>query len=121
MKTYVVDTNAWIGYFDAETRFKAVIEESILETPASVVAEASIVMRRRGYPETLRKKVLDVIFEKSLILPLERAQAEKVGELVVEKKLHFADAIVYAYSNEEKHVLTKDRDFKGLPNVHFID
>lgn len=121
MKTLVVDTNAWISYFDAENRFKAFIEENILETPASVVAETSIVMRRRGYPETKRKEALEVIFQKSQVLPLEHAHAEKVSELVVEKKLHFADALVYAYSSEEKKVLTKDRDFKGLPNIVLVE
>ncbi len=120
-KRFIVDTHAWMGYFDSEERFRKWIEENILETPASVLAEISMVLARRGHPETLRNQVLETISGKSLVLPLEATHAKAVGSIVIKEKLHYADALVYAYATQEKHVLTGDPHFKGKANVQFVE
>ncbi|MBI2446149.1 PIN domain-containing protein [Candidatus Micrarchaeota archaeon] len=121
MKRFIVDTHAWMGYFDSEERFRKWIEENVLETPASVLAEISMVLARRGIPENVRNQVMETISGKSLILPLEAAHAKAIGSIVLKEKLHYADALVYAYASKEKQVLTGDPHFKGKENVLFVE
>lgn len=119
MGTLVVDTNAWIDYLNGDVRLKQKLDENTLETPISVVAEVSIVLRRDGHTEEIRKKALDAIFNKSIIRPLEFTDAERISDLVINGKLHFADALAYAAVTEEKHFLTADGDFRGKPFVEW--
>ena len=44
MKTYIVDTYAWIAYFEGNKKFLSEIEQNILETPSIVLAELSKVL-----------------------------------------------------------------------------
>jgi len=120
-KRFIVDTHAWIGYLDAESRYRDWIEKNILETPASVLAEVSMVLARRGIPKQIRNQAVQTITRKSIILPLEAKQAETIGDIVLAQKLHYADALVYAFASEEKPVLTGDSHFKGKPLVQFIE
>ncbi|MBI5225921.1 PIN domain-containing protein [Candidatus Micrarchaeota archaeon] len=119
MKTLVIDTNAWIDYLEGDAGLKKQLDENSLETPMSVIVEVSIVLRRDGQTEEIRKKVLDVIATKSFIRPLEFTDAERISDLVVNGKLHFADALAYAAASEEKHFLTADGDFKGKPFIQW--
>lgn len=121
MKTFTMDTHAWMAYFDADKRFQAWIENNRLETPASVVAEIATATQRRGYTQAQQEAAFQVVFDKSIIVPLEFENAKKVGELVAREKLHFADALVYAFATKEKPVLTGDPHFKGKANVQFIE
>ncbi len=120
MKTLVIDTNAWIDYLNGDAHLKKRLDEHVLETPISVAVEVSIVLRREGHSEEIRKKALDTIFNKSIIRPLEFTDAERISDLVINGKLHFADALAYVAADENKHFLTADGDFKSKAYVHFV-
>ena len=77
MKSYVVDTHAWIAYFEGREKFKRVIEENELYTPSIVLAEISRILKRKRIPEEKRKKILEFIKERSLILSLDENNAVK--------------------------------------------
>ena len=120
MDTFIVDTNVWIDYFNGDARLKKKLDESTLITPLSVVLEMSIVLRRDGHSEQVRKKALNAICKKSIVRSLKIEDAERVSELVINGKLHFADALAYVGTNPESHFLTSDRDFEGKSFVQFV-
>lgn len=120
MPTFIADTSAWIGYFDQDERFKEWMEQNRIETPASVVAELIAVLIRRGHSTEIREKACAAIFSRSIILPLDFEKAKKAGEQVAKEKLHFADALAYAFASKEKFILTSDPHFRDKNFVQFI-
>ncbi|MEM2180081.1 MAG: PIN domain-containing protein [Nitrososphaeria archaeon] len=56
MKNYIVDTYAWISYFEGNEKFRTLIEESELQTPSIVIAEISrILKRKKPHPKPRRR------------------------------------------------------------------
>ncbi|MBC7090552.1 MAG: PIN domain-containing protein [Nitrososphaeria archaeon] len=121
MKSYIVDTYAWISYFEGKTEFKTLIEESELYTPSIVYAEISRILKRKKVPETKRRKILDYIKERSLTLNLDEEQAIKAGEIAEKEELHLIDAIIYSYTDNKTHLLTGNKHFKGKQNIELIE
>ena len=119
MAKFIVDANAWIDYFQGDAQLKKWIEENTLETPASVVAEVATVLRRQGKPIEKIRTALQIIFQRSIVRPLEFADAERVSELVINGKLHFSDALAYVGASQDAPFLTDDSDFKGKPFIQW--
>ena len=122
MKTYIVDTYAWISYFEGKEafKFKEEIEDNDLETPSIVLAEITRVFRRKGLPWDVYSKTLNYIKRHSLILPLDTDHAIKSGEIAEREGLYLIDAIIYSYVDEDKDLLTGDEHFRGKPNVKLL-
>ncbi|MEM3502742.1 MAG: PIN domain-containing protein [Nitrososphaeria archaeon] len=121
MKNYIVDTYAWISYFEGNEKFRTLIEESELQTPSIVIAEISRILKRKKVPNEKRKKILDFIKERSLILSLDGEQAVKAGEIAEKEGLYLIDGIIYSYADDNTHLLTGDKHFKGKQLVKLIE
>jgi predicted nucleic acid-binding protein len=120
MKTYIVDTYAWISYFEGQEAFKEEIEDNELETPSIVLAEITRVFRRKRLPRDVYLKTLNYIKRRSLILPLDTNHAIKSGEIAEKEELYLIDAIIYSYVSEDKDLLTGDEHFRGKPSVKLL-
>jgi len=120
MRTYIVDTYAWIAYFDKGGKIKEVIEKNYLETPSIVLAELSRVLARRKTNEALAQKTIDFVLKRSVILPLVAQNAVRAGKVAEKEGLNLADAIIYSYVTEGKTLLSGDEHFRGKPNVEFL-
>ncbi len=121
MTNYVVDSNAWIGYFEKKPGLRELIENGTLQTPAIVVAEVTRVFLDRGIGGKDLQTALDFIQNQSNILDLDFGHAVKAGKLVQGMGFHMADAIIYSYASRETPVLTGDRHFRDKPYVHFLE
>ena len=120
MTSYIVDTNAWIAYFEEFEAFKAPIEKNPLKTPAFVLAEFVKIMRQKGIAERKIDEAIEIILNRSVILPLDAEHALSAAKLAAREKLHLADAIIYSYASADEPVLTGDADFDGKPLARVI-
>jgi len=121
MKSYIVDTYAWISYFEGKEEFKDAIEENELYTPSIVLAEVSRILTRKKVPKRKSEKILNFIKERSLILSLDETNAVQAGEVAEREGLYLIDGIIYSYVDEKLRLLTGDKHFKDKPFVDFIE
>jgi len=121
MKSYIVDTYAWISYFEGRKEFKEAIENNDLYTPSIVLAEVSRVIKRKKVPTGKSTKILEFIKESGLILSLDETNAVEAGETAEKERLYLIDGIVYSYVDERTHLLTGDKHFKNKPFVDLIE
>ena len=121
MKSYIVDTYAWISYFEGRKEFKETIENNDLYTPSIVLAEVSRVIKRKKVPTGKSTKILEFIKESGLILSLDETNAVEAGETAEKERLYLIDGIVYSYVDEHTHLLTGDKHFKNKPFVDLIE
>jgi predicted nucleic acid-binding protein len=121
MKSYIVDTYAWISYFEGKKEFKDAIEENELYTPSIVLAEASRILKRKRVPKDKSTRILDFMKEHSAILSLDETNAVDAGETAEEEGLYMIDGIIYSYTNEHTHLLTGDKHFKNKPFVDLVE
>ncbi|HIE18641.1 TPA: type II toxin-antitoxin system VapC family toxin [Candidatus Bathyarchaeota archaeon] len=121
MKSYIVDTYAWIAYFEGREKFKEVIEENELYTPSIVLAEISRILKRKRVPEDKRTKILEFIKERSLILSLDENNAVEAGETAEKEGLYLIDGIIYSYADEHTHLSTGDKHFRNKSFVDLIE
>jgi len=121
MKTYIVDTYAWVSYFEGKKEFKAAIEENELYTPSIVLAEISRILARKKVPKEKSSKILGFITKHSLILNLDETNAIEAGKIADKEGLYLIDGIIYSYVNENVRLLTGDRHFRSKPHVDFIE
>ena len=120
MRSYIVDTYAWISYFEGRKEFKDAIEENELYTPSIVLAEVSRILTRKKVPREKGVEILSFIKERSLILSLDATNAVEAGETAEREGLHLIDGIIYSYVDENTRLLTGDEHFKDKPFVDFI-
>ena len=118
----VLDSFAWIEYFMGSKRgakVKAYIEgEGPLYTPAICLTEIKSRYLREEKDPTSR---INLILERSLIIPVNKDIALSAADIKQKYKLHTIDAIVYASSQHKKLILvTGDQHFMGVPNVEMI-
>ena len=104
MKTYIVDTYAWIAYFEGNKKFLSEIEQNILETPSIVLAELSKVLLVKKFDGKKMAEILDYVTESSIILELGKEQARRLAlRLKVEK-------IDYIYSSDLERAANTARE-----------
>lgn len=121
MKSYIVDTYAWLSYFEGREGSKDALEENELYTPSIVLAEISRMFARKKVPRDESHGALGFITERSLVLSLNETNAAEAGELAEREGLHLIDGIIYSYAKEGKRLLTGDRHFKGKPHVDLLE
>jgi len=120
MKTYIVDTYAWVAYFEGKKEFKSAIEENELYTPSIVLAEISRILARKKVQKEKSDKILGFIKKRSLILNLDETNAVEGGNIAEKEDFYLIDGIIYSYVNENTRLLTGDKHFKNKPYVDFI-
>lgn len=121
MKSYIVDTYAWISYFEGKEEFKEAIERNELYTPSIVLAEVSRILGKKKVPRKKSIRVLESIKERSLILSLDETNAVEAGQTAEKEGLYLTDGIIYSHVDEHAHLLTGDKHFKDKPYVDLIE
>ena len=118
----LLDSFAWIEYFIGSKRgikVKGYVEGSEpLYTPSICLTEIKSRYLREERDPTTR---IELIVERSFIVPLNVEIALLAAEIKQRYKLHTVDAIVYATSQHKNLTLvTGDQHFRNLPNVEII-
>ncbi|MEM3070848.1 MAG: type II toxin-antitoxin system VapC family toxin [Candidatus Bathyarchaeia archaeon] len=118
----LLDSFAWIEYFSGSERgakVRSYVDDlTPLYTPSICLTEIKSRYLRENKDPTKR---LELIIERSFIIPLDIEIALLAAEMKKEYRLHTVDAIIYATSQRRRLILvTGDAHFKGLPNVEII-
>jgi predicted nucleic acid-binding protein len=128
MSRFVIDSYAWIEYFEgseAGKRVKTIIEnkENKIFTSLVNVSEIMSIFKRRGYDF---EEAYKLIISLSGIHPSDCAFAKEAGLLHAEiktKNKHFslADAFVLLTARKlNAKILTGDEDFRGIKEAVLI-
>ncbi|MDD5337207.1 MAG: PIN domain-containing protein [Candidatus ainarchaeum sp.] len=120
MKTYIVDTYAWIAYFERKGKISRLMDNNYLVTPSIVVAEFVRVSLRNGMNPEKISAMLSFMEKHSLIMGLDFEQAVKAAQVSEREALPVIDGIVYSYADANGIVLTGDDHFKGKECVEFV-
>jgi len=121
MKSYVVDTYAWISYLEGRKEFQEAIEENELYTPSIVLAEVSRILTRRRVPKEKATQSLEFMKQRSLVLSLDESNAAGAGETAEKEGLNLIDGIIYSYVGAETRLLTGDKHFRDKPYTDFVE
>ncbi len=120
---YVVDSSAWIEYFDGSEKgktLKPIIETQRLSTSSIAIAEIVNALMRKGMPY---HDEVQFIEGRSMVLLPGPGLCIRAGQLKTEHrrkrpKFGLIDAIHLATAEQQKAVLlTTDNDFSGISNV----
>ena len=118
----LLDSFAWIEYFMGSKRGAKVRDyvegNEPLYTPSVCLTEIkSRYMRDKKDPATR----IELIVERSFIVPLDKEIALLAADVKQKHKLHTIDAIIYATAQRRDLTLvTGDQHFRGIPNVEMI-
>lgn len=118
----LLDSFAWIEYFIGSNRgakVKGYVEgKEPLYTPSICLTEIKSRYLRDGKDPTTR---IELIAERSFIVPLNQEIALLAADIKQKHKLHTVDAIIYATAqHKDLNLVTGDQHFKDLPNVEII-
>ena len=125
-KKHVIDTSAWIEYINGSekaSKFKEIIENSIILTSIITIAELSDKFERDNKDFS---PAMNFINSRSKISEISISQATEAGKLKnkmrkTNKKFGLADAIIYVLAKSQNSALiTADKDFEGLENVIIV-
>ncbi|MFA5049378.1 MAG: PIN domain-containing protein [Candidatus Micrarchaeia archaeon] len=116
---YIIDTYAWIAYFNKK-KFQKIIENEIVETPTIVVAELARTLFRKKIDQKQIDQLLNFVSKRGLILPLDIELAKKTGQICEKEHLSLVDGIIYSYIDSNNcYLVTGDEHFKNKKNVYF--
>ena len=118
------DTYAWIEYLMGSEKGKLVSHyvnsDDPIFTPTICLAELMAKFLRDGVPETNRKKSIERVRKRSMLMQLDDEIALKAAELKNEG-LSLVDAIIYATALQNKtQLLTGDKHFEDYSDVVFL-
>jgi predicted nucleic acid-binding protein len=117
-KTYIVDANIWIDFFQHD-KFRAELTGGSIETPAVVLVELAGYFAKNRIPEEFSSVCFADIMDLGAVRGLDMEQALKAAKIKRDTGLPTIDAIIYSYVAEGKILLTQDSDMKGLPGVDY--
>jgi predicted nucleic acid-binding protein len=125
---YLLDTWAWVEYFDgtpAGARVQRILESATVATSILSVAELSDLYTRRKSP-TLDEKV-EFVRGSGQLLDLDLRAVSKAGltkwtQRARKHPMGLGNAVIYETARANGlTVVTGDPGFKGLPGVEFLD
>ena len=119
----LVDTSAWIEWLIGSPTGKSVARELPEREQWLVPTIVQLELAKWLTREIGEQKADQVIAftETCLVADLDTATALSAANLCLRRKLATADAIVYASALAHgADLLTCDRQFEGLPGVHFM-
>jgi predicted nucleic acid-binding protein len=115
-----MDSSAWLAYFQAGSGdAKKLVEDpkSMLFTSVITLHEIKRKLGKSGQGAKVGA-VLLFIKERSVVVGISPAVAEKSADDSIKHKLHSIDSLIYWSALEKDSVLvTLDKDFTGLRNV----
>lgn len=125
---YLLDTWAWVSYFDgskAGAKVKDILDAAEVATSIVSVAELSDLHARTKAPELDER--LEFMRSCGRILEVNLEVAKKAGETkwaqrARKRPMGIGDALIYETAKTHGlTVLTGDAGFEGLPGVEFMD
>jgi len=119
----VVDTSAWLEYFEGGAnshKFSPAIKEvEQLIVPTICIYEISKVILRESDENHLIQALAAV--QKGKIVELSPVLSTTAAKISLKHKLPMADSIIYATARLfDATVWTQDVDFEDLPNVNYF-
>ena len=118
----ILDSSVWLDYFLNNEQAKLIESEEKIITSAISLFEIKRKLLRENYKKEQIKKIIHFIKQRGRISNINENLAEDAAEIALKKKLHMADAIIYATAqHHQAHLLTLDTDFKNLENVTVLD
>ena len=119
-KCYVVDTSAWVEFFEGNGEFQLLMTDVRLKTPLLVLGELIRVLSREGWFEAEIAAAIEKVKANSTITHLDENQVINAGNLSMKKKFSFIDALHYVFASESELFLTTDSGFKEVKNVKYV-
>ncbi len=119
---YLLDSFAWLEYFAKNPKYRSIIDDagaSAYTVSTSLTEVVRSLKRKRIEPELI-EQLVGFITRRSTILAVDKAHAISAGYLCDQAGLHFADALIYAFAEKDRYVVTGDPHFQGLQFVQFI-
>ncbi len=117
----VVDTSAWMAYFQGRGEVISVLEKELRLTPAIVLAELARALKNQGKSDETIQEVISLIKRQSTILALDENNAVLSGVLSVKNHFDFVDGVIYSYASNDHKVVSTDSDFKNKPFAVYVD
>lgn len=124
----VIDASAWVEYFDGSLlgeKVKELMEGDVHQIFTNVLTIAELSSHYQKKRVDFRK-VREIIISLSSIYPLDISFAEEAGKLHAEqrrerKSISMGDIFVLLTARKiSGKIVTKDEDFRGLPEALFI-
>jgi predicted nucleic acid-binding protein len=116
----LLDSSIIISYL-LEEEFKEAIEKEKNSISDVTLFEIQKKLLQEKVPSVLIQKNIMYIKQKCVTKAVTHEILEKAAEQAVKNNLSALDAIIYATSIIEKKVLlTRDNDFRDLPNVQVV-
>ena len=120
---YVMDSMVWVEFFLGDKRIHELVIDRLRKheiiVPSICAYEVALSVEKRIGEEQVKVVVASMREQRIDELTFERSIA--AASYRHERKLAMADAIVYATTMfYDATLITFDRDFEGLPNVHLL-
>lgn len=119
----LVDSCGWIEYF-ADSAYADFYSEAIENTSNLIVPVICIMeVFKKIYLERNENSALVAVshMRQGTVIPLTESIALTAASLGTEKKLPFADSIIYAIGTiSDSEIYTQDNHFRGLSGVRFL-
>lgn len=119
---YVLDSFAWLEYFAKNTDYQSIIDNPGIDVHTVSISLTEVIrsLKRKRIEPELIERLVDFIVRRSTILAVDKAHAISAGHLCEKTGLHFADALIYAFADKDRPVVTGDPHFQGLDFVQFV-
>ncbi len=116
----VIDSSVWIAYLIGDQNASLLIDnESGLATSVLSLFEVHKTLSRLKYSKNIISSSLSLIKQRSVIMDVDEQVTENA--LDFSTKLATVDAFIYATAKLNNFkLITKDNDFRNLPNVEII-
>ena len=77
---------------------------------------------QKSVPKNIVQEKIDFIKERSISISVNENIAETASEISINKKIPAIDSLIYTTSKlNNSQLITKDNDFRNLPNVLILD
>ena len=116
----MVDTSAWVEFFEGNNEFQLLTTGVRLKTPLLVLGELLRVLSREGWFEAEIAAVIEKVKANSIIMHLDEGQVINAGSLSLKKKFSYIDALHYVFASDNEFFLTTDSWFKDVKNVKYV-
>lgn len=116
-----IDSSIILSYFFDE-KFKELIEgESHISMSTVALFEVKKKMLDKNIPEKDINEKLNYLKSKIILVSLNEEMAEKAADISKKHNLPAADSLIYSTALISNiMLLTRDNDFRGLPNVKVL-
>ena len=116
---YLADSCLWLDYLTGKGKKEFLDQEIPLALSALSLFEIAKKLKEFNFPFKKIQYILRYLQEYNLILNVDSAIS--IHAINFSEKLGAIDALLYATASaNELHFFTRDNDFRGLPNTHFI-